>query len=87
MEKITFCPDGEHEQDVYPIEQTVIAGKTYLLVTDTEDGDGEAFILRDDSDQNDEDGLYTIVEDENEIRGVGQIFVNLLKEDGIELDI
>lgn len=87
MEKITFSPDGENEQDFYALEQTVIAGKTYLLVTDSEEGDGEAFILRDDSETKDSDALYSIVEDDDEFNAVGQIFVKLLDEDGIELDL
>jgi len=87
MEKITFSPDGEDAQDFYALEQTVIGGKNYLLVTDSEDGDGEAFVLRDDSAPSDTDALLTIVDDDNELNAVGQIFAKLLKEDGIDLDM
>lgn len=87
MEKITLDIDGEGSQDFYALEQTVVAGKTYLLVTDSEEGDGEAFILRDDSENSDSQALYSTVDDDEELRAVGQIFVKLLDEDGIELDL
>ena len=47
MEKITFQPEGEEPVDFFVLEQTVIGAKSYILVTDVEDGDGEALILRD----------------------------------------
>ena len=60
-----FSPDGEEAVEFYCLEQTVIGAKTYLLVTDEEDGDSEALILRDDSDMNDEEAedLFQIIND------------------------
>ena len=62
MEKIVFSPDGEESVEFFCLEQTIIGAKTYLLVTDEEDGDGEALILRDDSDIKDEEAVYVIVD-------------------------
>ena len=87
MEKIVFSPDGEEEVEFFCLEQTVIGAKTYLLVTDEEDGDGEALILRDDSDIKDEEAVYTIVDDDLELEAVAGVFRKLLSEDGIDLDI
>ena len=87
MEKIVFSPDGEEEVEFYCLEQTVIGAKTYLLVTDEEDGDGEALILRDDSDIKDEEAVYVIVDDDLELEAVAGVFRELLKEDDIDLDI
>ena len=87
MEKIIFSPDGEEPVEFYCLEQTVISAKTYLLVTDEEDGDGEALILRDDSDMKDEEAVYTIVDDDLELEAVAGVFRKLLSEDGIDLDI
>ena len=87
MEKIVFSPDGEEEVEFYCLEQTVIGAKTYLLVTDEEDGDGEALILRDDSDIKDEEAVYVIVDDDLELEAVAGVFRKLLKEDDIYLDI
>ena len=48
MEKITFTPEGQDSPvDFYVLEQTKLAGVTYILVTDEEEGDGEALILKD----------------------------------------
>ena len=87
MEKIVFSPDGEDEVEFYCLEQTVIGAKTYLLVTDQEDGDGEALVLRDDSDMKDEQALYVIVDDDQELEAVAGVFRKLLAEDDIDLDI
>ena len=87
MEKIVFSPDGEEEVEFYCLEQTVIGAKTYLLVTDQEDGDGEALVLRDDSDIKDEQALYVIVDDDQELEAVAGVFRKLLAEDDIDLDI
>ena len=87
MEKIVFCPDGEEPVEFYCLEQTVISAKTYLLVTDAEDGDGEALILRDDSDIKDEEAVYVIVDDDQELEAVAGVFRKLLQEDDIDLDI
>ena len=87
MEKILFSPDGEDAVEFYVLEQTTIGGKTYLLVTDEEDGDGEALILRDDSDLKDEEAVYVIVDDDLELEAVAGVFRKLLSEDGIDLDI
>ena len=87
MEKIIFSPDGGEAVEFYCLEQTVIGAKTYLLVTDEEEGDGEALILRDDSDIKDEEAVYVIVDDDLELDAVAGVFRKLLSEDGIDLDI
>ncbi|WP_026517448.1 DUF1292 domain-containing protein [Butyrivibrio sp. MC2021] len=87
MEKIVFSPDGEESVEFFCLEQTIIGAKTYLLVTDEEDGDGEALILRDDSDIKDEEAVYVIVDDDLELEAVAGVFRKLLSEDGIDLDI
>ena len=47
MEKVQFMPEGEDRPvDFYVLEETKLAGRQYLLVTDSEEGDGEALILR-----------------------------------------
>ncbi len=86
MEKITFRPEGEEPVDFFVLEQTVIGAKSYILVTDVEDGDGEALILRDDSSDKDEEAKYTIVEDDRELEAVAVVFRKLLEEDDIGLD-
>ena len=59
MEKITFNPTGADGEavDFYVLEQTRIGGVNYILVTDEEDGDGEALILRDESKDGEEESV------------------------------
>ena len=47
MEKITFAVNGTEKVEFYVLEQTKIGGTNYILVTDMEDGDGDALILKD----------------------------------------
>ena len=80
LEKITFCPDGDEPVDFYVLEQTKIAGVNYILVTDIEDGDGEALILKDLSKPEDTESVYEIVSDENELEAVAGVFEDLLDD-------
>ena len=85
MEKIRFTMIGEDEPaDFYVLEQTRIGGFSYLLVTDREDGDSDAWILRDLSTDGDEDALYEIVEYETQLRAVAAVFEQMLGDVDIE---
>ncbi len=88
MEKIVFTPEGEQNPvEFFVLEQTTIGGKNYILVTDEEEGDGDALILRDDSAGEDqEQGFYTIVEDDREFEAAAIVFRDLLADADIELD-
>lgn len=80
MDKITFNPDGEAPVDFYVLEQTKIGGVTYILVTDFEEGDGEALILKDLSKPEEPESVFAIVEDEKELDVVASIFEELLDD-------
>ncbi|MGN0308118.1 MAG: DUF1292 domain-containing protein [Lachnospiraceae bacterium] len=80
QEKITFCPDGDEPVDFYVLEQTRVAGVNYLLVTDCEDGDGEALILEDLAEPEDTESIYTIVSDETRLEALAGIFEDLLED-------
>lgn len=84
LEKITFNPEGETPVDFYVIEQTRIGGYNYILVTDYEEGDGEALILKDMSKDGDEESVYMIVSDDDELNAVGEVFNNMLDDVEIE---
>ncbi|MBE5988019.1 MAG: DUF1292 domain-containing protein [Paenibacillaceae bacterium] len=85
--KITLTNDEGEEIVFYVLEETRINGMNYLLVTDStdEDEDGECYILKDMSKQNEEEALYEFVEDDNEIDYLFKIFSELL--DGADVDI
>lgn len=80
MDKITFNPEGDAPVDFYVLEQTTIAGVNYILVTDFEEGDGEALILKDLSGNEETDSLYEIVSDETELKAVAAVFENILDD-------
>lgn len=56
LEKIMFHPEGEEPVEFYVLEQTRIGGVDYILVTDVEEGDGEALIMKDISGDGEEEG-------------------------------
>ena len=80
MEKIVFSPDGENQVAFYVLEQTRLGGINYILVTDVEDGDGDALILKDLSEEMSEEAIYEIVEDDEELEAVATVFENLLED-------
>lgn len=80
MEKIVFSPDGEHQAEFYVLEQTRLGGFNYILVTDTEDGDGEAYILKDLSEETAAEAVYEFVEEDSELEAVAGVFENLLED-------
>lgn len=81
MEKITFVPDGEESVDFYVLEQTTIGGVNYILVTDAEeDEEGEAYILKDISEADAEERVYSMVEDDTEFDAVSAVFENMLED-------
>ena len=47
MEKITFVnPDTLEEDEFFVVEETKVNGTKYLFVTEKEDGDCDAYILK-----------------------------------------
>lgn len=84
MEKITFCPEDGEAVDFYVLEQTRLVGVDYILVTDSEDGDAEALILKDVSAPEDTEAVYTIVDDDDEMDAVAAIFEDMLEDVEIE---
>lgn len=85
MEKVKFMPAGEERaEEFYVLEQTMIGGISYLLVTDKEEGDGEAWILKDLSKDGETEALYEMVEDEVELEAVGLIFAEMLEDVDLE---
>ena len=87
MEKVQFIPEGEERPvDFFVVEEAKLGGRQYLLVTDSEDGDGEALILRTDPDNSDPDSMFEIVEDERELSAVLLLMRDSLEELGIEIE-
>lgn len=83
-EKIEFMIQGENgtEEQVafYVLEQTRINGMNYLLVTDVQEGDGEALILKDIAPAEDQESNYIIVSEETELMAVAKVFEETMED-------
>lgn len=87
MDKITMIADSGESVDFYVLEETMISGASYLLVTDApEDEDGECYILKDISKAEDEQALYEFVENDQELESVFRIFEQLLSDADFQLE-
>jgi uncharacterized protein YrzB (UPF0473 family) len=86
MEKITFNPDGEESVQFYVLGQTRLGGFDYILVTDSEEGDGEAMILKDTSPHEDPQAVYEAVTDDDELHAVAELFSDILEDEDIGLE-
>lgn len=89
MEKVIFnvfrTDDVEEKVEFYVLEQTMVNGTSYLLVTDSdsEEEDAECLILKEvetDSTDNGQDSVYEIVEDDTELIAVSKVFEELLED-------
>ena len=86
MEKIQFTFDETNETvEFFVLEQTMINGTGYILVTDSEEDDVECLILKDTSAKDDSDSVYEIVEDDTELIAVSKVFEELLEDVDIEM--
>lgn len=84
MEKIKFVSEEMQEIEFFVLEQTKINGISYILVTDSEEGDAECWIMRDISAENSSESIYDMVEDEEELYAVSKVFEELLEDIDIE---
>lgn len=81
MEKVEFTLDTGETVLFYVLEQTMLGGIQYILVTDVEEGDGEALILKElPSEGVQEESTFEVVEDDEELSAVAAVFENLLED-------
>lgn len=80
MEKIAFALEENETVEFYVLEQTKLGGVRYILVTEEEEGDSEALILKEISNEKDAESVYEIVEDDTELSAVAAVFENLLED-------
>ena len=86
MEKIKFTDQDTGEcLEFYVLEQTRINNRDYLLVTVDEDGDSDAFVLKDLSEDTEKEAVYEIVEEEAELEAIAKVFSEMLEDVDIEL--
>ena len=85
MEKIKFTLTDDETVEFFVLEQTVIGGVSYILVTESDEDEAEALILKDLSGQGEEEALYEVVEDDGELESVSKVFQEMLED--VEIDL
>ena len=84
MDKVKFVdPETKEEIDFFVVEETQVGGTKYLFVTEEEDGDCDAYILKEVASE-EADIVYEMVEDDTELAAVGKIFAELIEDADIE---
>ena len=73
--------DSETGENVefFVLEETKINGINYLLVTDNEDEDGDAYILKEIKEESG-DIILEMIDDDNELDYIGRIFEEKLDD-------
>ena len=84
MEKLTFEGENGETIELYILESTRLGGVDYILAADTENGDGNCYIFKDQSDSADDTAVYEAVEDENELDYLLSVFGELLDDVDLE---
>lgn len=82
MEKITFTDSETNETVEFAVEEeTQLNGVKYVLVSEgDEEGDSEAYILKEIKTE-DEEILYEMVEDDVEFAALAKVFSELTDDD------
>ena len=84
MEKIIFMSEDMQEIEFFVLEQTKLNGVSYILVTDSEEGDAECWIMKDVSTEDSLESIYDMVEDDDELLAISKVFEELLEDIDIE---
>lgn len=86
MDKITFdCEDGS-TVDFYIVDEARIGGFNYILVKEDEDDEADCYIMKDISDEGENDACYEFVEEEAEFEAVRKVFEEQYNLDGQDED-
>ena len=86
-EKISYKDETGEEIELYVLEETRINNMNYLLVTESDDESDEetvAYIMKDVSKSEEEEAVYEMVENDDELKYVSDIFEELLEDVDIE---
>lgn len=85
MEKLKFELEDGATVDFFIEEQTKVNGVNYLLVTDSQEEEADAYILKDISAEQDQMADYVMVEDEVELLALSKVFQEMLEDTEIDL--
>ena len=82
--EIMLTAEDGSEEAFFVVEKADIAGKSYLLVSDSPEEEAEAFILREESEE--DMVTYAVLEDEKELVIISKYFEELLEEVELRLE-
>lgn len=85
MEKLKFELEDGTVVEFFVEEQTKVNGVNYLLVTDSQEDEADAYILKDISKEEDKVANYIIVEDDVELNALSKVFEEMLEDTEIDL--
>ena len=86
MDSVVFTQEDGTETEYYVLAEAKVGQNSYLLCTEEEEGDAEAFVLRAVPDGDDgENILYETVEDEKELKKAVEALGEILDDVDIEL--
>ena len=86
MEKIRFVEEDGTETEFFVEERTRMNGYNYLLVTDSQDDEAQAYILKDLSKDTDPQASYVMVEDDREFEVISRLFADMLEDVDLETE-
>lgn len=86
MEKIIFTEADGTEVEFYVEEQTRMNGYNYLLVSESQEDEADAYILKDISPDGDTQSQYVVVEDELELETISGVFEEMLEDVDIKFE-
>ena len=78
-EKLIFTDDEGEEITLFVQAQTELGGTTYLLVTETEELEGDAYIFEQ-IEETDDELTFEAVDDDDKLAALGAVFEELLAD-------
>ncbi|QOV19820.1 DUF1292 domain-containing protein [Blautia liquoris] len=80
MEKIKFISEDGSEVDFFVEEQTMVNGTSYLLVSDSDEDEANAYIMKDVSRESEPEAQYVMVDDDIEFDAIAGVFAQMLDD-------
>lgn len=85
MEKLRFELEDGTVVEFFVEEQTKVNGVNYLLVTESQEEEADAYILKDISEEKDQVANYVMVEDDVELAALSKVFQEMLEDTEFDL--
>lgn len=77
---LTFQTEDGEEITFYIEEETRVNGVSYILVSDSQEEDANAYILKDISADSDEEAAFVMVEDDTEWEAIANLFSQIMED-------